>query len=88
MTNQILTFTPDGKRSATVSDDNKNVYEAKQSVKAHIKFFEALLKHLNGNDKVLKGRAMWASWCLHRYINDGLVPDMENAMRELGEKTN
>lgn len=62
--------------------EDQNVYEAKQSVKAHIKFFEALLKHLNGSDPVLKGRAMWASWCLHRYINDGLISDIEKAIRE------
>lgn len=65
-----------------MNKDDSNLYEAKQSVKAHIKFFEALLKHLNGSDQVLKGRAMWASWVLHRYINDGLIPDMEKAMRE------
>lgn len=62
--------------------DNNNVYEAKLSVKAHIKFFEALLKHLNGNDEALKARAMWASWVLHRYINDSFVPDIEKAMRD------
>lgn len=62
--------------------EDSNVYEAKQSLKAHIKFFDALLKHLSGNDPVLKGRAMWATWCLHRYINDGLVTDIEKAMRE------
>ena len=65
-----------------MNKENKNVYEAKQSVKAHIKFFEALLKHLNGNDEVLKGRAMWASWCLHRYINDSFIPDIEKSMLE------
>ncbi len=65
-----------------MSEENSNVSEAKQSIKSHIKFFEALLKHLNGNDKVLQGRAMWAKWCLHRYINDGLVNDIEKAMRE------
>lgn len=62
--------------------EDENVYEAKQSVKAHIKFFESLLGHLNGKDHVLKGRAMWAAWCLHRYINDGLVFDIEKAMRD------
>jgi hypothetical protein len=69
-----------------MSEENKNVYEAKQSLKAHIKFFEALLKHVNGNDEVQKARAMWATWCLHRYINDGLIVDIEHAMREYGTK--
>jgi hypothetical protein len=66
--------------------EDKNVFEAKQSLKAHIKFFEALVKHINGNDNVLKNRAMWATWCLHRYINDGLMVDIETAMREFGSK--
>lgn len=64
--------------------EDNSVIEAKKSLKAHIKFFEALLKHLNGNDTILKGRAMWATWCLHRYLNDGLLVDIEKAMKELG----
>ncbi len=64
--------------------DEKNVTEAKQSIKAHIKFFEALLNHLNGTDEIFKGRAMWAAWCLHRYMNDGLISDIEKAMKERG----
>ncbi len=64
--------------------EDKNVQEAKQSLKSHIKFFEALLNHIKGGDEVLKGRAMWATWCLHRYINDGLINDIERAMREHG----
>jgi len=67
-----------------MSKEDANVYEAKKSLKAHIKFLEALLSHLNGSDQVLKGRAMWASWCLHRYFNDGLVPDIEKAMKKGG----
>lgn len=67
-----------------MSKEDANVYEAKKSLKAHIKFLEALLAHLNCNDPILKGRAMWASWCLHRYFNDGLVPDIEKAMKENG----
>ena len=69
-----------------MSDENKNIYEAKQSLKAHIKFFEALLKHVNGTDEVLKARAMWATWCLHRYINDWLIVDIEIAMTQFGGK--
>lgn len=63
---------------------NENVYEAKQCIKSHIKFFESLINHLNSSSEVLKGRAMWATWCLHRYINDGLISDIEKAMREHG----
>lgn len=61
--------------------EDKNVTDAKKSLKAHITFFEALLKHLRGNDKALQARAMWATWCLHRYINDGLMPDIERAIQ-------
>lgn len=62
--------------------ETDNICEAKKSIRSHIKFFEALMKHLNGNDDVLKSRAMWASWVLHRYINDGFIRDIEKAMRE------
>ena len=64
-----------------MSKEDANVYEAKKSLKAHIKFLEALLSHLKGSDQILKGRAMWASWCIHRYLNDSLVADIESAMR-------
>jgi len=53
-------------------------------VKPDIKFFESLLKHLNGNDEGLKSRAMWASWCLHTYLNNGLILDIQKAMKEHG----
>lgn len=57
-----------------------NVLEAKRSVKAHIEFLESLLKHLNGTDKLLRGRACWAAWCIHRYFNDRLIGDIQNAI--------
>ena len=62
--------------------------EAKKILKYHIKFLESLLKHINGTDKIMQSRAMWTSWCLHRYINDGLMKDIENAICEFGEKKN
>ena len=62
--------------------ENDNVLEAKKSLKYHIKFLESLKTHLSGSDPILKGRAMWATWCLHRYINDGLINDIEKAMKE------
>lgn len=65
-----------------MTPEESNLYEAKRSLKAHIKFFESLIKHLNGHDKILKGRAMWASWCIHRYLNDGLIDDIEKLMME------
>ncbi len=59
-----------------------NVLEAKRSLKAHINFMETLVKHLNGSDKVLRGRAMWASWCLHQYFNTKLVGDIQEAIEK------
>lgn len=53
------------------------VLEAKKSTKAHIAFFESLLKHLNGTDKTLRARAVYAAWCLHRYINDRLMSELQ-----------
>ncbi|CAB4152037.1 hypothetical protein UFOVP685_37 [uncultured Caudovirales phage] len=63
---------------------NENEYEAKLSLKAHIKFLESLLGHIKSNNEVLKARSMWAAWCLHRYFNDGLKADIEKAMKEHG----
>lgn len=74
--------------STKTEQENKNIHEAKQSLKAHIKFFEALLGHIKGNDQVLQARAMWATWCLHRYINDGLIADIERAMQQHGNAAN
>ena len=62
----------------------QNVIDAKKTIKAHIKFFEALLKNLNGSDETVKGGALWVGWCLHRYINDDLVNDVKKAMIEQG----
>lgn len=66
--------------------DEQNVHDAKKSLKHHIKFFESLKSHLTGPDEVQKARAMWATWCLHRYINDFLISDIEKAMAEFGAK--
>lgn len=66
--------------------DNENIQEAKQSLKSHIKFLESLLGHIKHGDPILQGRAMWATWCLHRYINDQLVFDIEKAMTQFGDK--
>ena len=66
--------------------ENDNVREAKKSLKSHIKFFESLLHHIRFGEEQMKARAMWATWCLHRYINDGLIEDIEKAMKEHGGK--
>jgi hypothetical protein len=63
-----------------MTQEYDNVLEAKRSIKHHIEFLEILLKHLNGTDKLLRGRACWAAWCLHRYFNDQLMNDIQNAI--------
>lgn len=69
-----------------------NILDAKRSLKAHISFMEKLVKHLNGTDKLLRGRACWAAWCLHRYFNDQLMNDIQNAIEQnvpsAGQPTN
>jgi hypothetical protein len=57
-----------------------NLLEAKHSIKENIKFFQMLLEHLKGPDKALRGRAIIAAWCVHRYMNDKLLDDVEKAM--------
>ena len=62
--------------------DNPNIQEAKKSLKHHIKFLESLKDHITKKEEPMLSRAMWATWCLHRYINDQLVHDIEKAMKE------
>lgn len=62
------------------------ILEARHSVKAHIQFFQSLLKHLTGTDKALRSRACWAAWCLHRYINDHMMNDIQNVMQQNSPK--
>ncbi len=64
-----------------MTKDYDTVLEAKKSCKAHIQFFETLLQHLKGTDKVLRNRAVWASWCLHRYINDRLIGEIQKVIK-------
>lgn len=65
--------------------ENVNIKEAKKSLKHHIKFFESLLQHIRRGEEPILSRSMWATWCLHRYINDGLITDIEKAMQEHGK---
>ncbi len=64
------------------TSENPNITEAKKSLKHHIKFFESLLAHIRKGEEPMLSRSMWATWCLHRYINDGLMGDIEKAMSE------
>jgi hypothetical protein len=65
--------------------ENTNIQEAKKTLKHHIKFFESLKEHIRRGEEPMLSRAMWATWCLHRYINDGLVTDIEKAMKKHAE---
>jgi hypothetical protein len=57
-----------------------NEQDAKMALNSHIKFLESLKRHINSKDEVMKGRAMWASWCVHRYFNEGLIKDIQEAI--------
>ena len=65
--------------------DNPNIQEAKKSLKHHIKFLESPKDHITKKEEPMLSRAMWATWCLHRYINDQLVNDIQKAIEENGK---
>lgn len=62
--------------------DNNAVMDAKKSLKSHRKFLGTLLKYINGNNEQLKSGAMFATWCLHQYINNNLMADVEKSIQE------
>jgi hypothetical protein len=64
--------------------ENVTIAEAKKSLKYHIKFLESLKEHIIRGQEPMLSRSMFATWCLHRYINDQLVHDIEKAMKENG----
>jgi hypothetical protein len=59
-----------------------NLLEAKMSLKANIKFMETLLEHLKGGNKLLRGRAVVATWCIHRYLNDKLIGEIQDTIEK------
>jgi hypothetical protein len=63
-------------------EEYKIVLEAKRSLKDHISFMEMLIKHLTGTNKVLRNQASYAAWCIHRYFNDKLVSDIQEAIQK------
>lgn len=58
----------------------KITYEAKQSLKDHIRFIQSLIKHLTGKDETSKAKAVWTAYCLHNYLENGLISDVEKAI--------
>lgn len=65
--------------------ENENITEAKKIIKHQIKFFQSLLAHIRKGEEPFLSRSMWASWCLHRYIEDKLIDDMEAAVKLHGQ---
>ena len=61
--------------------DNPNIQKAKKSLKHHIKLLESLKDHITKEEEPMLSRAMWVTWCLHRYINEKLIHDIEEAMK-------
>lgn len=69
-----------------MASEHTNITEAKKSLKHQIKFLESLLAHIRKGEEPFLSRSMYATWVLHRYIEDQLVFDMEKAMHEHGDK--
>jgi hypothetical protein len=65
-----------------MSKEYDTVIEARRTMKAHIQFLEALLKHLKGHDKNLRTKAVITAWCLHRYFTNSLMKEVEAVLRE------
>lgn len=63
---------------------NDNIKDAKDRVKKHIKFLESLLSHLRTEKEPWISRCMWSTWCLDKYIEERLIYDIEEAMKEQG----
>ncbi len=61
-----------------MSKEYNPVLDAKRVLKTHIQFFESLLQHLKGTNKVLRNRAVVATWCLHRYVDTKLIPEIQS----------
>lgn len=55
------------------------VVEAKNVLKHQIKFLESLKRHISGDDLMMKSNAMWTAWCLHQYMQNQLIKDIEKA---------
>jgi len=71
-----------------LNKEEEIISEAKRIIKDNIKFFESILAHLNGEDIRLKARATFAAWCLHQYLNNQFIDDLERAVHKekMGEK--
>jgi hypothetical protein len=68
-----------------VKKEHKNIVEARRSLKAHIAFLETLLEHLNGVSMEDRGRALVATYCIHRYFNEKFIAEINDIVRGLGQ---
>lgn len=63
---------------------NPNIHEAIKSLDNNIKLLESMKKNIMNDKEPMLSHAMYASWCLHRYIHDKLSQDMEKAVKKYG----
>ena len=59
-----------------------NVREAKKSLKYHITLLESLLRHIRNKKEPHYSRSIFASWCIHQYMEHGLIKDIEKVVEE------
>jgi len=57
--------------------NNIDYLQAIESLKYNIKFMEDLMKNIYGEDKDQIIKAIYAANCIHRYINDQLINDVQ-----------
>jgi len=63
-----------------------NAKDAKKTLKKHIKFLEEMIMHIRKGEEPMLSNAMWAAWCLHRYIEDKLIEDITKAIQYNSKK--
>ncbi len=67
-----------------MTDEKETIKAAKKCLKSHIKFLESLLQHIKGTDEVYKARALWTAWCINRYMNEHLMNELKQEMKNQG----
>ena len=65
-----------------MSNDSDIIRDAKKSIKHHIKFLESLKQNISFGSDEMKHKAIWATYCLHRYMNDKLMDDIQAAIKQ------
>ncbi len=62
----------------------KNIKDAKKSLKSYIKFLRSLKNHIDKAEEPFLSRSMVAAWCIDKYFNEQLQNDIERAIKENG----